>query len=56
MSRETECPVCYANIPLEKEDKLGDQVFCSCCGAQLIIERIETDENDKEIISTEEDY
>ncbi len=56
MARETECSICFAYIPLEPEDKLGDQIFCSFCGAQLILEKIDKDDDANEIISTEEDY
>ena len=35
MAREASCPVCSAYIPLERDDKPGDFVFCSYCGARL---------------------
>ena len=56
MGKETECPVCYAYIPLEPEQGLGDQIYCSYCGAQLVIEKIEKDDDDNVKISSEEDW
>ena len=37
MPRETTCPICQAYIPLDRSDKKGALVYCSCCGAQLRI-------------------
>ena len=37
MPRETTCPMCQAYIPLDRSDKPGSLVYCSCCGAQLRI-------------------
>ncbi len=31
MAIELECPVCEADIPVEKDDKPGDLVQCSYC-------------------------
>ena len=27
------CPVCNADLPLAGDEKPGDEVYCSCCGA-----------------------
>ncbi len=35
MSVSVECPVCDAEIPLEREDKSGDLVQCSYCKETL---------------------
>ena len=32
MSVELSCPVCDAEIPLERETRSGDLVVCSYCG------------------------
>jgi hypothetical protein len=31
MSKELECPICEADIPLEGNEKPGDLVLCSYC-------------------------
>jgi len=31
MSKELECPICDADIPLEGEEKAGDIILCSYC-------------------------
>jgi hypothetical protein len=28
-----DCPVCQANIPLGGDEKPGDEIFCTYCGA-----------------------
>ena len=59
MARETTCPVCNAYIPLESDDKSGDHVFCSYCGARLKLGGDRDDEDDdrrdKEV-DAEEDW
>jgi hypothetical protein len=31
--RDLTCPVCTADIPLSGDEKKGDEVFCTFCGA-----------------------
>jgi hypothetical protein len=35
MAVTLECPICDAEIPLEREDKSGDMVVCSYCKETL---------------------
>ena len=37
MPRETTCPNCSANIPLDPEDRIGKVVYCSYCNIGLRI-------------------
>ena len=57
MAREATCPICNANIPLEKDDRSGDHVYCSYCGAQLRVGSDKDDESsgNKEV-DVEEDW
>ena len=32
-TREPACPICDADLPLDGDEKKGDQVFCGYCGA-----------------------
>ena len=55
MPKETTCPICSANIPLEEEDGVGDSVFCSFCGTRLRITRIKVTEKEQKA-DVEEDW
>ena len=35
---ELTCPLCSADIPLAGDESLGDDLFCSVCGATLRIQ------------------
>jgi DNA-directed RNA polymerase subunit RPC12/RpoP len=57
MAREATCPVCNANIPLEQDDRPGDYVYCSYCGARLRVgaeKEPESTDRDKEVDVEEE--
>ncbi len=54
MARETTCPVCNAYIPLYDDDRVGDYVYCSYCGAQLRIKSEPKNENEE--VEVEEDW
>ncbi len=60
MAREATCPVCNANIPLERDDRPGDYVYCSYCGAQLKVGRDKVDDTSKsstdQEVEVEEDW
>ena len=32
-SRDLSCPVCSADVPLSGDERKGDEVFCTYCGA-----------------------
>jgi len=32
------CPICQANIPLGGDEKPGDEIFCTYCGAPCVIQ------------------
>lgn len=50
MSREIECPICEADIPLEIDDRPGDLITCSYCKVTFRLLRTK----DKWVLS--EDY
>lgn len=39
-SRETHCPYCEAEIPLEGDEREGEEVYCSYCQMKLKLEKI----------------
>jgi predicted amidophosphoribosyltransferase len=55
MRRQDElcCPVCEANVPLSGDERLGDEVFCTFCGAPSVIISAKKSEEDWDI---EEDF
>jgi hypothetical protein len=56
MAKETTCPICSANIPLELDDRVGDAVYCSCCGTRLRITKIKEIEDKNSQADVEEDW
>jgi uncharacterized Zn finger protein (UPF0148 family) len=56
MAKETTCPICSANIPLEQDDRVGNSVFCSFCGTRLKITRIKQIEDKDAQAEVEEDW
>ena len=56
MAKETSCPICSANIPLETEDQVGDSVYCSYCGTRLKITRIKEISDKDKHAEVEEDW
>lgn len=57
MAREATCPICNANIPLERDDREGDYVYCSYCGAQLKVgSNISKKSKKEEEVEVEEDW
>ncbi|MCX5738888.1 MAG: hypothetical protein NTZ61_10425 [Proteobacteria bacterium] len=32
------CPICQADIPLGGDEKPGDEIFCTYCGAPCLIQ------------------
>jgi len=35
---ELSCPICQADIPLSGDEKPGDEIFCTYCGAPCVIQ------------------
>lgn len=56
MAKETSCPICTANVPLEEDDRVGDQVFCSFCGTRMRITRVKVIDDKKSEVEVEEDW
>ena len=36
---EVTCPYCEAEIPLEGDEKIGEEIYCSYCKMKLRLER-----------------
>jgi DNA-directed RNA polymerase subunit RPC12/RpoP len=54
MQRELSCPICDADLPLAGDEKVGDSVYCTYCGAPSVLKgRPGADPSDFE---PEEDY
>jgi hypothetical protein len=53
MRSELACPVCNADVPMNGDEKLGDEVFCAYCGAPLTLKDSREDSSEMEL---EEDF
>jgi hypothetical protein len=53
MRSELACPVCNADVPMDGDEKLGDEVFCAYCGAPLALKDSREDPSEMEL---EEDF
>jgi len=51
-THDLSCPICQADLPLEGDEKPGDQVICSYCGAPSRI----TGTRDEGMEAEEEEY
>jgi len=52
MASETTCPTCNADIPLAGDEKNGEELFCTVCGAASLLRGNATDE----VVDAEEDF
>jgi len=53
MRRDLSCPICNADVPMNGDEKRGDEVFCTYCGAPLTLKGSGEDPSDMEL---EEDF
>jgi hypothetical protein len=51
-TRELECPICNADVPLAGDEKPGEEVFCTYCRAPLTLQIGE----DPDDLLLDEDY
>jgi len=51
-NREIACPICDADIPLAGDEKSGEDVFCTVCGATIVLKGNPGDED----FEIEEDF
>lgn len=52
MKSEVTCPICSADVPLAGDEKRGEEVFCTVCGAPLKL----ADGKDDDSFEAEEDF
>jgi len=52
-TRELDCPVCNAHVPLAGDERPGDEVHCTYCGAPCVLRRAGPDPDELEL---EEDF
>lgn len=52
MAKDLSCPICNADVPLAGDERLGDEVFCTYCGAPCKVVSGE----DEETFDLEEDF
>jgi predicted amidophosphoribosyltransferase len=49
MAKETACPVCDAELLFAGDERRGDTVICSYCGAPFTVQKVATDGEDWEL-------
>jgi hypothetical protein len=56
-TKDLSCPVCNADLPLTGDEKVGDEIFCTYCGApcRLMVRPKKKDQENDEYLA-EEDY
>jgi hypothetical protein len=52
--RDASCPICNADVPTAGDERAGDTVYCTYCGAPLKITRKATAEEEADEL--EEDF
>lgn len=52
MTKEVVCPICNADLPLSGDERSGEEVFCTVCGAPCILKGNPGDEE----FEAEEDF
>ena len=55
-SLDLACPLCDANLVFAGDEKAGDQVVCTFCGAPFVLCRTPPKEDGEEGWDVEEDY
>ncbi len=44
-THEVPCPICEADIPLAGDEKAGEEIHCSVCGAPVLLKGNASDED-----------
>jgi len=52
MANEISCPTCNADIPLAGDEKSGESLYCTVCGAPSVLHGNAVDDD----IQAEEDF
>jgi hypothetical protein len=52
VGRELSCPICHADFPLRGDERAGEEVYCSYCGAPCRL----TAPADEDSCEVEEDF
>ncbi len=52
-SLELACPICNADLPLHGDEKVGEDVYCTYCGAPCVLKSAPGDDSGLE---AEEDF
>jgi predicted amidophosphoribosyltransferase len=57
MTPELCCPVCSADLPLNGDEKRGDEIFCTFCGSPFRLQiRPKSKDEEGDDYSAEEDF
>lgn len=53
---EIACPLCDADLVLAGDEKAGDSVVCTFCGAPFVLKRTPARDDDSEGWDVDDDY
>jgi DNA-directed RNA polymerase subunit RPC12/RpoP len=55
-SKDLSCPICNADLPLNGDERKGDEIFCTYCGTPCRLAVNPKRKDDKDEYMAEEDY
>jgi len=57
-TKDLSCPICSADLPLSGDEKQGDEIFCTYCGApcRLAVKPKRRGDQQDDEYAAEEDY
>ena len=55
-TKDLTCPICSADLPLNGDERKGDEIFCVYCGSPSRLAVKPKGKDDKEEYMAEEDY
>jgi hypothetical protein len=56
MTPDLSCPVCSADLPLTGDEKRGDEIFCTFCGAPCRLQIRPSKKEEGDEYHAEEDF
>jgi hypothetical protein len=55
-SKDLSCPICNADLPLNGDERKGDEIFCTYCGTPCRLAVNPKKNDDQDEYMAEEDY
>jgi len=55
-TKDLSCPICNADLPLNGDERVGDEIFCTYCGSPCRLTVRPNRKEDRDEYMAEEDY